>query len=162
MSDWQSIRGDASRLPTDPRNEIFQPVGLTAVIVFMWIGAVVNFLWGLDLILHAARMSSLTFRVTGPAGSGQGYWWFMGALTIAVGFIYVAIARGLRRGDPNFRTLAQIFAVIDIVFGVLAFPGGIFQIVIGGLVLWILSREDMRKWFDIPRDRGYVYGKWRD
>jgi hypothetical protein len=157
MSDWQSIRGDASSLPTDPRNEIFEPMGLTVVVALMYLGAAINFLWGLDLIVHAGRMSSLTFRVTGPAGSGQGYWLFMGALTIVVGFIYVAIARGLKRGDPNYRQLAQIFAIIDIVFGVLAFPGGIFQIVVGAWVLWLLSRPSLRKWFDIPRDHGYKY-----
>ncbi len=152
MSDWQSIRGDAASLPTDPRNEIFEPRGIVVVAGVMWLGAVLNFLWGISLIWHSARINSLTFRVTGPAGSGQGYWLFMGLLSIVLGFIYVGLARGVRRGDPNSRQLAMIFAGINIVFGLFSFPGGLIEVILGGIVLWLLTRPATIKWFGIPRD----------
>ena len=53
MSDWQSIRGDAASLPTDPMNMTFRPTGVTIVGALICLAAIWQAIVGVFAIIVA-------------------------------------------------------------------------------------------------------------
>jgi hypothetical protein len=70
MSDWQSIRGDAASLPTDPMNMTFRPTGVTIVGALIWVAAIWQAIVGVFAIIVAispARRSASSRASTSVA-----------------------------------------------------------------------------------------------
>ena len=148
MSDWQSIRGDAAKLHTDPRNVIFRPASVAAAVLLLRIGAAVNLVWGAVVIwLSIAEDQPFIGNITGPLGiSSDKFWFWYGALVILVGWLGYRRATGVGTGESAARYPTLVVSVLNIVLGLLAFPWGMFQGVVGLLQLITLTSEGNEQW----------------
>jgi hypothetical protein len=148
MSDWQSIRGDAAKLHTDPRNVIFRPASVAAAYQLFRVGAVVNAVWGLVIIL-TVLISEERFgnHITGPFWvSSDAFWFFLGLLTILVGWWGWKTAPGVYTGEKAARYPSTTVATLNLLLGFFAFPWGLFQGVIGLLQLITVNSVGNEQW----------------
>lgn len=148
MSDWQSIRGNAAKLHTDPRNVIFRPASVTASYHLLRVGAVVNLVWGLVVIISVSTHDSpMTRHITGPFIIGSdAFWVFVGLLTIFLGYVGWTAAEGVRDGAAAARYPARTVAHLNIVLGLFAFPWGLFQGLVGLAQVVALNSEGNEQW----------------
>ena len=149
MSDWQSIRGDAAALPTDPMNMKFRPTGVTVVGILVRIAAVWQIILGALAISVAISSSQAErfFKGQYLASVSDGYLWFFGLVAIAFGALLWWVASTLLEGDPTARLIVIAIAVIDIVFALFSFPYGIIGMVLNILVIALLSTSAASRWF---------------
>jgi hypothetical protein len=148
MSDWQSIRGNAAKLHTDPRNVIFKPASVSAAVLLLKIGTLVNTVWGL-YIIGSVAFEEEPFRrhFTGPFFVGSdAFWTFVGLLTLYLGYAGWKTAKGVGEGAAAARYPARTVAHLNVVLGLLAFPWGLFQGIVGLLQAATLNSEGNEQW----------------
>ena len=148
MSDWQSIRGDAAKLHTDPRNVIFRPASVSAAYHLLRVGAVVNLVWGLVVIISVSTHDNpMTRHITGPFWvASDAFWVFVGLLTILAGWWGWKTAPGVYSGEKAARYPSTSVATLNVVLGLLAFPWGLFQGVVGLLQLMTINSVGNEQW----------------
>ena len=148
MSDWASIRGDAAKLHTDPRNVIFKPTSVTAAVVFLKIGAAVNLIWGaVVIVLSITKDQPFLGNITGPLGvSSDKFWFWYGVLVILVGWLGYRRVSGVNTGEAASRLPTVSVSVMNILLGLLAFPWGLFQAVVGFGQFMALTSEGNQQW----------------
>jgi len=148
MSDWQSIRGDAAKLHTDPRNVIFRPASVGASVLLLKIGAAVNVVWGLTVIISVISSDQpFTRHVTGPFLVGSDKFWFWEAvLTIFIGYYGYKRTSGIGTGERAAHLPAVCVSIFNVLLGLLAFPWGLFQAVVGLAQFLALNSEGMEQW----------------
>ena len=148
MSDWQSIRGDAAKLHTDPRNVIFRPAPVSALVLLLKIGALVNLVWGL-VIVGSVLFEEEPFgrHITGPAWvASDAFWFWTGLLIILIGYWGWKCAPGVHSGEHAARWPARTVAHLNLILGLLAFPWGMFQAVIGLAQLITVNSVGNEQW----------------
>jgi len=147
MSDWASIRGDAAKLHTDPRNVIFRPTSVGAAVLLLKVGAVVNLLWGATVVVLSIAKHHAFDGTTGPFnGSSNSFWFWYGVLVIVVGWLGWRRAAGVGTGEAASRFPTIAVSVFNVVLGLLAFPWGMFEAVIGLLQFITLTSEGNEQW----------------
>jgi hypothetical protein len=149
MSDWQAIRGDASALPTDPKNMRFRPLGVSIVGLLVRIAGAWQLVIGILAISEAltTTRASRFFQGQFLGGVSNGYLWFAGLVAIAFGLILWRVASNLVEGDPSARIFVVALAVLNIIFALLSFPWGIAGMLLNLLVIYNLSSAKSTRWF---------------
>jgi len=149
MSDWQSIRGDAAALPTDPNNMKFRPLGVTVVGILVRVAAVWQFVVGVFAISEAITSSPASRFWKGQylGTVSDGYLWFYGIVAILFGALLWWVASTLVDGDPTARLIVVALAVINVIFALFSFPYGIIGMALNVLVLALLSTPSTSRWF---------------
>jgi len=66
---------------------------------------------------------------------------------VLIGIVDLVIAYGLFKGSGWAWMLCLIFAVISIVFGILTFPVGIIVIIFDALIIYYLTRPNVKEFF---------------
>lgn len=148
MSDWASIRGDAAKLHTDPRNVIFRPTSVGAAVVLLKVGALVNLVWGaVVIVLAITKNHPFVGHVTGPLGlSSDKFWFWYGALVILVGWLGWRRAAGVGTGEAASRYPTIAVSIFNVILGLFAFPWGMFEAVVGVAQLVALTSEGNEQW----------------
>jgi hypothetical protein len=148
MSDWASIRGDAAKLHTDPRNVIFRPMSVGAAVLLLKVGAVVNLVWGAVIVyLSIAEDAPFVGNVGGPLGVGSDKFWFWtGLFIIFLGYYGWKRAPGVSTGERAAQIPSISVSILNVLLGLLAFPWGLFQGVIGLLQFLALNSEGNEQW----------------
>jgi hypothetical protein len=150
MSDWQSIRGDAASLPTDPMNMTFRPGGVTFVGVLVYLVAGWQALVGAFAIITAisSDQKDRFFKGQYLGGVSDGYLWFWGLVAIALAFLFFTLARTVLLGDDFARTVIIALAVLNIVLALFSFPWGIASVILNVLVIVLLTSPKATRWFN--------------
>lgn len=159
MSDWQSIRGDAAALPTDPMNMKFRPTGVTVVGYVVKVAAIWQFIVGAFAITEAITTSQASRFWNGQylATVSDAYLWFYGIVAIVFGALLWWIARTLVQGDQTARLVVIALAILNIIFALFSFPWGVVGIIVNTLVIIGLSTNAAARWFQ--EDAGYRAGR---
>jgi len=71
----------------------------------------------------------------------------IGGILVLIGIVDLVIAYGLFKGSGWAWMLCLIFAVISIVFGILTFPVGIIVIIFDALIIYYLTRPNVKEFF---------------
>jgi hypothetical protein len=148
MSDWASIRGDAAKLHTDPRNVVFRPLSVGAAVVLLRFGAAVNLIWGaVVIVLSISKDLPFVGNITGPLGfSSDKFWFWYGVLVLIVGFIGFRRSAGVGTGESAARYPTLSVSIFNTILGLLAFPWGLFLGVLGLLQFVALTSEGNEQW----------------
>ena len=150
MSDWQSIRGDAASLPTDPMNMTFRPTGVGVVGVLIWAAAIWQAMVGVFAIIVAISSSQVERFFNGQilGGVSDGYLWFFGLASLALSYLYIILSRTLLLGDDFARIIVIALATLNIVFALFSFPWGIATMILSILVIALLCGPKATRWFN--------------
>jgi hypothetical protein len=150
MSDWQSIRGDAASLPTDPMNMTFRPTGVTVVGYLIWVAAAWQAIVGVFAIIAAisSDQAERFFKGQLLGGVSDSYLWFFGIASICVAYLLVIVARSLLEGDDFARIAVIALAALQIVFALFAFPWGVLTLIASVVIIGILCGPKATRWFD--------------
>ena len=71
----------------------------------------------------------------------------IGGIIIVIGLVNFAIAYGLLKGLGWAWILSLIFAIISVIFGILMFPIGIVAIIFDALIIFYLTRSNVKAFF---------------
>ncbi len=129
------------------------PVGIKVISVLYYIGAVLTALFGVLSFVGAGMMGSVLGDSPLAGMMGSGLFVFLGIVFIAFGVLYFFIGRGLWLAQNWARIVAGIFAVIGLLYAILALIGGaigmgILYLVVNGLIGWYLFfNEDVKDAF---------------
>jgi hypothetical protein len=146
MSDWASVRGDAAHLHTDPRNIVFRPVSVTAAVYLLKFGAAVNLVWG-AVVIYLSIAKDNFIGATGPfAGSSDKFWFWYGVAVLLIGWLGYRRVDGVGTGESASRYPTIAVSGFNIVFGLLAFPWGMFLAVLGFLQFAALTSTGNEQW----------------
>ena len=72
----------------------------------------------------------------------------IGGILIVIGIANLLIAYGLFKGKSWAWILCLMFAVISVVFGILTFPVGIVTILFNALIIYYLTRRNVKVYFE--------------
>jgi hypothetical protein len=72
----------------------------------------------------------------------------LGGILIVIGIANLLIAYGLFKGKSWAWILCLMFAVISVVFGILTFPVGIVTILFNALIIYYLTRRNVKVYFE--------------
>jgi len=136
-----------------------RPTGVTVLAVLEILLGLGGLGVGFILAVMAAFLGSLLggVGVSGPDGVTVSAGLFgslfaavgaiIGGIIIVIGLVNFAIAYGLLKGLGWAWTLSLIFAIISIVFGILMFPIGIIAIIFDALIIYYLTRSNVKEFF---------------
>ena len=132
-----------------------RPTGVTvigALQILTGLGSLVlGFMLASTYAFLGSLMASGAEGVTFSAGFG-GFLMVAGALIggilIVIGIVNLFIAYGLFKGKSWAWILCLMFAVISVVFGVLTFPVGIVTILFNALIIYYLTRRNVKTYFE--------------
>jgi holin-like protein len=121
----------------DPR----RPIGITVIVVLMWIQGIFGVLAGL-IIFFERNDAALATHWEASSGTFGAY----GIIAILVGLATIVLAVSLGRGSNVVRIFIGIIAAFNLgvgIWGLFAFAGtawanAIWQIIIAGVILYIL------------------------
>jgi len=71
----------------------------------------------------------------------------IGGILMLIGIVNLVVAYGLFKGKSWAWMLCLIFAVISAVFGILTFPVGIVTIIFNALIIYYLTRRNVKVYF---------------
>ncbi|MGI0079348.1 MAG: hypothetical protein ACRECH_06960 [Nitrososphaerales archaeon] len=128
--------------PTPPQRPASRPTGVTIL-------AILEILGGLLLLFGAAAL----FAVSAIAGSIAGvpmvgaFGAGLGAFLVILALLSFAVAYSFWTGKSWGWWLGLILAVLQIISGIITFPAGILDLVIGFVILYYLTRPHVKVWF---------------
>ena len=129
-----------------------RPGGVTAVIILIWIAALLNIALGIWMLLawigdNPAITDAQGNSITIPTF----YLIINGLLSVLLGVMYVWLARLAGIGSQQAHVIIQALAVINIVFGFFRLPYGWTAIVINAIILFLMSTAGAKQWFSQNR-----------
>lgn len=136
-----------------------RPAGVTALAVLEILLGLGGLGVGFILAVMSALLGSLlgSFGASGSEGVTFSIGLFgglfaavgaiIGGIIIVVGLVNFAIAYGLLKGLGWAWMLSLVFAIISIVFGILMFPIGIVAIILDALIIFYLTRSNVKAFF---------------
>jgi uncharacterized membrane protein (DUF2068 family) len=71
----------------------------------------------------------------------------IGGILMVIGIANLVIAYGLFKGKNWAWMLCLIFTIISAVFGILAFPAGIVTLLFNALIIYYLTRRNVKQYF---------------
>ncbi len=121
-----------------------RPVGVTILVVLLWIQAVLQIIGGIVLIF--ARNDVDILNQTSLSSGGM---LTVGILGIIIGAITALVANGVGRGSNFARWIVAFFACLNLVYGIVEIfsisghliATGLVTVLLGVVVLYILFGE---------------------
>ena len=116
-----------------------RPVGVSIITIIIVIYGISAILAGIGLLL----------TIFGDLGTGQ---LIAAIVTLILGLIYLAVARGLWVGSPGARLIVAIITVIGLIAGIFGLFGGnvwlaVWEIVISIIILAVLYSGKAKAFF---------------
>jgi hypothetical protein len=125
-----------------------RPGGVTLVLALIWIAAVFNAVVGVWLMLAPLGQNPSVTDFKGNTQEISGFLLFVnGLLSLVMAFIYVWLARLTSVGSQTALVIIQVFAVLNIVFGLFRLPYGWLGILINIGILAIVNTAAAKRWF---------------
>ena len=129
-----------------------RPGGVTAVIILIWIAALLNIALGIWMLLAWIGDNPSITDAQGNAITIPTFYLIMnGLLSVLLGVMYVWLARLAGIGSQQAHVIIQALAVINIVFGFFRLPYGWTAIVINAIILFLMSTAGAKQWFSQNR-----------
>jgi hypothetical protein len=129
-----------------------RPGGVTAVIILIWIAALLNIALGVWMLLAwIGDNPSITDGQGNAITIPTFYLIINGILSVVLGVMYVWLARMAGIGSQQAHVIIQALAVINIVFGFFRLPYGWSAVVINAIILLLVSTAGAKKWFSQNR-----------
>jgi len=131
-----------------------RPLGVTVMGVLQVLAGLGSLGLGFMLASTYAFLGSLMSSGAEGVAFSAGFGGFLvvagaiiGGILIVIGIANLVIAYGLFKGKSWAWMLCLIFAVISAVFGILTFPVGIITILFNALIIYYLTRRNVRVYF---------------
>ena len=118
------------------QTSIERPTGISILAALQVIGGVFAVLGGL-LVLAAG------------AYFGEGFWAVISIVVFLLGFFSIVVGWGLWNLRKWAYQVAMILAVIGIITALLSLPGSILTLVIDGIIIYYLTRPEIKEVFEI-------------
>lgn len=129
-----------------------RPGGVSAVIILIWIAAVLNMALGLWMLMAWIGQNPSVTDATGNSIQIPTFYLIInGLLSLLLGVMYVWLARLAGIGSQQAHTIIQALAVINIIFGFFRLPYGWSAIIINALILALVSTSGAKAWFQQNR-----------
>ena len=129
-----------------------RPGGVTAVIILIWIAALLNIALGIWMLLAWIGDNPAITDAQGNAITIPTFYLIInGLLSLLLGVMYVWLARLAGIGSQQAHVIIQALAVINIVFGFFRLPYGWSAIVINAIILFLMSTAGAKQWFSQNR-----------
>jgi hypothetical protein len=126
-----------------------RPGGVTLILALIWLAALVNAALGIWLLLAPLGDNPTLTDYAGKSQEIPGFWLVMnGILSLLMAFIYVWLARLTNAGSRTALVIIQVFAVLNIVFGLFRLPYGWVSILVNILILVIVNTSSAKAWFN--------------
>ena len=146
----------ATSMPSAPLTPaVSRPFGVTLVTILTWLAALADVVVGIAILANAEDHA---LRHDLGATETELRWY--GAVLIGIGIVTALVALGLGRGARWARTLVGIVMVVRIAAAIYAITqvswenqrneslSAIGQIVLSGLILWLLYSRRADRYFD--------------
>jgi hypothetical protein len=131
-----------------------RPTGVTVMGVLQILGGLGSLGLGFFLAATYAFLGSLMASGSEGVAFSAGFGGFLvvagviiGGILMLIGIANLVIAYGLFKGKGWAWMLCLIFAVISAVFGILMFPVGIVTILFNALIIYYLTRRNVKEYF---------------
>ncbi|MDQ1280108.1 MAG: hypothetical protein QG670_1370 [Thermoproteota archaeon] len=137
------------QVPSGPERITQRPTGITIIAALNVLGGLI-FLGLGTLVLLAAVILGTGFRAAdfpifaGISGAVLG---IIGGVLVIIGLINFVIAYGYWIGSGWAWTVGMVFAVLEILLGLLALPQGVVSIILNGLIVYYLTRQHVKAFF---------------
>jgi hypothetical protein len=129
-----------------------RPAGVSAVIILIWIAAVLNVALGIWMLTAWIGDNPAVTDASGNAITIPTFYLIInGLLSVLLGVMYVWLARLAGIGSQQAHVIIQALAVINIVFGFFRLPYGWSAIVINAIILLLVSTSSAKQWFHQTR-----------
>ena len=129
-----------------------RPGGVSAVIILIWIAAVLNVALGIWMLTAWIGDNPAVTDAQGNAITIPTFYLIInGLLSVLLGVMYVWLARLAGIGSQQAHVIIQALAVINIVFGFFRLPYGWSAIVINAIILFLVSTSSAKQWFQQTR-----------
>ena len=129
-----------------------RPAGVSAVIILIWIAAVLNVALGIWMLTAWIGDNPAVTDANGNSLSIPTFYLIInGLLSVLLGVMYVWLARLAGIGSQQAHVIIQALAVINIVFGFFRLPYGWSAIVINAIILLLVSTSSAKQWFHQTR-----------
>ena len=131
-----------------------RPTGVTVMGVLQILGGLGSLGLGFILAATYAFLGSLMASGSEGVAFSAGFGGFIvvagaiiGGILMLIGIANLVIAYGLFKGKSWAWMLCLIFAVISAVLGILAFPVGIVIILFNAVLIYYLTRRNVKEYF---------------
>jgi len=131
-----------------------RPTGVTVIGVLQILGGLGSLGFGFILASTYAFLGSLMASGSEGVTFSAGFGGFLavagaiiGGILIVIGIANLVIAYGIFKGSGWAWMLCIIFAAISMVFGVLTFPVGLITILFNALIIYYLTRRNVKVYF---------------
>jgi len=131
-----------------------RPTGVTVMVVLQILTGLGSLGLGFMLAATYAFLGSLMASGAEGVTFSAGFGGFLavagaiiGGILMLIGIANLFIAYGLFKGKSWAWMLCLIFAVISAVFGILTFPVGIVTILFNALIIYYLTRRNVKIYF---------------
>ncbi len=131
-----------------------RPTGVTVMGVLQILGGLGSLGLGFILAVTYAFLGSLMASGSEGVAFSAGFGGFLvvagaiiGGILMLIGIANLVIAYGLFKGRGWAWMLCLIFAVISAVLGILAFPVGIVIILFNAVLIYYLTRRNVKEYF---------------
>jgi len=129
-----------------------RPGGVSAVIVLIWIAALLNIALGIWMLLSWIGDNPSVTDATGNSITIPTFYLIInGLLSLLLGIMYVWLARLTGIGSQQAHVIIQTLAVINIIFGFFRLPYGWGAIIINAIILALVSTSSAKQWFQQNR-----------
>jgi hypothetical protein len=131
-----------------------RPTGVTVIGVLQILSGLGSLGLGFILAVTYAFLGSLMASGSEGVTFSAGFGGFLavagaiiGGILVLIGIASLVIAYGVFKGSGWAWMLCIIFAVISAVFGILTFPLGIITILFNALIIYYLTRRNVKEYF---------------
>jgi hypothetical protein len=131
-----------------------RPTGVTVIGVLQILSGLGSLGFGFILASTYAFLGSLMANGSEGVTFGAGFGGFLavagaiiGGILVVIGIVDLVVAYGVFKGSGWAWMLCIIFAVISMVFGILTFPVGIISILFNALIIYYLTRRNVKEYF---------------
>lgn len=129
-----------------------RPGGVTAVMILIWIAAIINIALGVWMLLAWIGNNPVLTDATGNSITIPTFYLIInGLLSLLLGVMYVWLAKLTGIGSQQAHVIIQALAVINIIFGFFRLPYGWSAIIINALILVLVSTAGAKAWFQQTR-----------
>lgn len=123
----------------------FRPLGVTIIAILAIIVGIANIVFGIGPLAFAAFFPELGAILIAT-----------GSILIAIGIGYLVVSYGLMKGKGWAWSITLILSYISIVVGIVSLVGGnilsIIPIIISGVIIWYLYKQEIKRFFGKSAD----------
>jgi hypothetical protein len=131
-----------------------RPTGVTVIGVLQILAGLGSLGFGFILAVTYAFLGSVLAGGSEGVTFSAGFGGFLvvagaiiGGILVLIGIVDLVVAYGVFKGKGWAWMLCIIFAVISMVFGILTFPVGIITILFNALIIYYLTRRNVKEYF---------------